>query len=90
MTPFELSVYADEYVKSRQREAYLNGIVIRSMIGTLISDKRPLTYEQMFGKDGDGVKQEPMTDRKMFNNVLLLNKLFGGDFVQEGVSDSGN
>lgn len=91
MTPFELSIYAEEYVKQRQREAYLNGLVIRHMVGTLITGKSPLSYDQMFGRQSTGKNEmEPMTDDAMFKQAMFLNKLFGGKIVWKEATDNGS
>lgn len=90
MTPAELEVYADAYADRQRQTAYLQGLIMRAMIGSLLSGKRAPTYTSLFGSEigtETAGKSQNMTDNQMFAAVMALNKAFGGscDFSGEGV-----
>ncbi len=82
MTPWELSVYADAYADRQRQTAYLQGIVIRAMIGTALNGKRAPSYEALFGRTAR--IEEPMDDDALFRAVLAANQALGGanDFAK--------
>lgn len=84
MTPGELSVWFRQKRRDeveRQRLTEYNIYSLASLIRAAVWAKKMPSFEDFAGKSED--KQKPaehkqMTDEQMYEQVRLLNKLFGG------------
>ena len=81
MTPSELNIYANAWADTQRQQAYLDALTIRLMVGSILSGKRPPSYNACFGGNTAKIQQDntPMTDRQMYDVVQTLNRMFGGD-----------
>lgn len=79
MTPWELSVYAEAFAERQRQTAYLQGLVIRVMIGTAFSGKRAPSFNDMFGKPTR--IDEPMDDDALFQAMLTAHRALGGETI---------
>lgn len=79
MTPWELSVYAEAFAERQRQTAYLQGLVIRAMIGTAFSGKRAPSFTDMFGKPAH--IDEPMGDDALFQAMLTAHRALGGETI---------
>ncbi len=82
MTPYELNVYAKVYFEKQKNEfkekitlEYLNAMWTIQWLGKRSQHPQPLQ------KILDSIDKQTkvMTDIEMFNQVKILNKLFGGE-----------
>lgn len=87
MTPYELSVYAQTYSKKQQEEmkekitlAYLNSMWTIQWLGKRHQQPKPL--KEILKSIGREKKK--MTDEQMFNQVKVLNAVFGGEVKEVG------
>lgn len=76
MTPAEILIYAEAFAERQRQIAYLQGLVIRNMVGS-ISVKRAPTYEDLYGISKP--ENEQMGDADIFQAVMAMNFAFGGE-----------
>lgn len=82
MTPYELNIYAQTYSEKQQEEmkekitlAYLNSMWTIQWLGKRHQQPKPL--KEILKSIGREKKK--MTDEQMFNQVKVLNAVFGGE-----------
>lgn len=82
MTPYELNIYAQTYNEKQQEEmkekitlAYLNSMWTIQWLGKRHQQPKPL--KEILKNVGREKKR--MTDEQMFNQVKVLNAVFGGE-----------
>lgn len=78
MTPRELEWLLDAYGEGAEEQARLSRAKIYSLasvVRTMVWAKHPPSYERVF--PGDSRKKE-MSDEEMFEQVKVLNAIFGG------------
>jgi len=86
MTPYELNIYAQTYSEKQQEEmqeemkekitlAYLNSMWTIQWLGKRHQQPKPL--KEILKNIGREKKR--MTDEQMFNQVKVLNAVFGGE-----------
>ena len=87
MTPYELNIYAQTYSEKQQEEmkekitlAYLNSMWTIQWLGKKHQQPPPLKeILQSIGRE-----KKKMTDEQMFNQVKVLNAVFGGEVKRNG------
>ena len=82
MTPYELNVYAKAYFEKQKNEfkekitlEYLNAMWTIQWLGKKSQHPKPL--KEIL--DTIDKPRKIMTDEEMLNQVMVLNKLFGGE-----------
>lgn len=79
MTPYQLIIYREEYLKKQEyqsKESIMQAYLISRWVWQKKIDiKKILKLEN---------KREVMTDEQMLERVKQLNRLFGGEVIQEG------
>ena len=87
MTPHELNIYAQIYSEKQQEEmkekitlAYLNSMWTIQWLGKRHQQPKPL--KEILKNIGREKKK--MTDEQMFNQVKVLNTIFGGEVKRNG------
>lgn len=83
MTPAELQIYVRAYEARRdeqQRVTQINLYNLAALIRPMVWAKHPPSYEKAF-PNGEGKKNDEMTDEQMYAMARALNALFGGEEV---------
>lgn len=78
LTPRELAALLIGFEEKVEEQTRINRLMIYNLavaVRTMIWSKSPPSFEEMFPKDQ---RQKEMTDDEMFEQVKVLNALFGG------------
>lgn len=82
MTPAELNLYARACERRRedeQRIAQEHIYTLAALIRSMVWAKSPPSYKRVFPERKKAEK--PMTDEQMYAQVVILNRMFGGEEV---------
>ncbi len=77
MTPAELNLSAEIYAEKKKQEEQ-NMIIQAYLISRWVWAKE-IPIEKILNELGTNKEKKEMTDEEMFNQVKMLNNLFGGD-----------
>lgn len=77
MTPDELNLTANVYMEKKKQEEQ-NMIIQAYLISRWVWAKN-VPIEKILGEMGTVKEKKEMTDEQMFNQVKMLNNLFGGE-----------